>query len=71
MIEMMKNTAAFMFEEQYQVVAVENGCLVIQGTVSGTVLTIKHSGPETSPSPTEFPPGTLIALSNPLTAPTN
>jgi len=52
------------FEEAYRVVAVENESMTIQGVQSGTVLTIVN--PTTPLSEADYPPGRLIALSDPL-----
>lgn len=52
------------FEETYRVIAVENESMTIQGVRSGKLLTIVNpSGPLTE---AEYPPGRLIALSDPL-----
>ena len=59
------------FDEKYRVIAVESQCLVIRGVQSGKVLTIMNPDPETPLSPTEYPPGKLIALSDPSAAPLN
>ena len=67
---MTKSTVAI-FDEKYRVVAVESQCLVIRGVRSGKVLTIVNPDPETPLSATEYPPGKLIALSDPSAAPLN
>ena len=67
---MSKSTVAI-FDEKYRVVAVESQCLVIRGVRSGKVLTIVNPDPETPLSPAEYPPGKLIALSDPSAAPLN
>ena len=59
------------FDEKYRVISVESQCLVIRGVQSGKVLTIMNPDPETPLSPTEYPPGKLIALSDPSAAPLN
>lgn len=52
------------FEEMYRVIAVENESMTIQGVRSGKLLTIVNpSGPLNE---AEYPPGRLIALSDPL-----
>ena len=51
------------FEEAYRVVAAENDSLTIRGVRSGNVLTIVN--PTVSITPSEYPPGRLIALSDP------
>ena len=59
------------FDEKYRVVAVESHSLTIQGVSSGKVLTIINPDPNTPLTPAEYPPGKLIALSDPSTAPPN
>jgi hypothetical protein len=66
----MKETTA-MFDEKYRVVAVESQRLVIRGTLSGEVLTIINPEPEFPLSEEDFPPGKLIALTDPSGAPPN
>jgi hypothetical protein len=61
---MEKNMA--MCDENYRVVAVENQCLVIRGIRSGEVLII-NVGPEIHLTEKDYPPGKLIALSDPST----
>lgn len=58
------------FEEQYRVVAVESDQLLIRGIISGKVLAIACP-PETSPTLSDYPPGTLIVLSDPTSGPLN
>jgi len=60
----MRKTGAI-FDEQYRVVAVESQKLTIRGERSGKVLTIINPDPSTPLSPAEYPPGKLIALSDP------
>lgn len=60
-----------MFDEKYRVVAVESQRLVIRGTLSGEVLTIINPEPEFPLSEEDFPPGKLIALTDPSGAPPN
>lgn len=67
----MKATKGAIFDEKYRVVAVESHRLTIRGVRSGKVLTIVNPDPETPLSPTEYPPGKLIALTDPSTAPLN
>jgi len=55
-----------MCDENYRVVAVENQCLVIRGVRSGEVLII-NVGPEIPLTEKDYPPGKLIALSDPST----
>jgi hypothetical protein len=59
------------FDEKYRVVAVESQCLTIRGVKSGKVLTIVNPDPETPLTATEYPPGKLIALTDPSTSPLN
>lgn len=65
----MSDTRAAIFGEQYRVVAVESQSLTIRGIRSGEVLTIINPDPGTPLTPAEFPPGKLIALSDPSTRP--
>jgi hypothetical protein len=60
-----------LFDEKYRVVAVESQCLVIRGVRSGRVLTIMNPDPETPLTLADYPPGKLIALSDPSRAPLN
>jgi hypothetical protein len=53
------------FDERYRVVAVESDKLTIRGVRSGEVLTILNPDPNTPLTPAEYPPGKLIALSDP------
>ena len=59
------------FDEEYRVVAVESQSLTIQGVQSGQVLTIVTQNPEAPLTPAEYPPGQLIALSDPCRRPVN
>jgi hypothetical protein len=59
------------FEEKYRVVAVEGQRLTIQGVRSGKMLTIVNENPEAPLTPAEYPPGRLIALSDPSNSPAN
>lgn len=59
------------FDEQYRVVAIESDRLVVKGILSGEVLTIVNPEPANPLSPHDFPPGKLIALSDPSTVPVN
>jgi hypothetical protein len=59
------------FDEEYRVVAVEGQSLTIQGVQSGQVLTIVTQNPEAPLTPAEYPPGQLIALSDPSRRPVN
>ena len=67
----MKKAGVAIFDEKYRVVAVESQRLTIQGVHSGQVLTIINPDPETPLSAAEYPPGKLIALSDPSAAPVN
>lgn len=67
----MKTTSGEIFDEKYRVVAVESQCLVIRGVRSGKVLTIVNPDPETPLTPLDYPPGKLIALTDPSSAPLN
>jgi hypothetical protein len=67
----MKTTGGEIFDEKYRVVAVESQCLVIRGVRSGKVLTIVNPDPETPLTPVDYPPGKLIALTDPSSAPLN
>jgi hypothetical protein len=53
------------------VVAIKGDKLVIRGVVSGNVLTIVNPEPAIALTPEEYPPGKLIALSDPSASPTN
>jgi hypothetical protein len=68
---LMKEPEKSIFEQQYRVVAVEGDRLLVRGVVSGEVLTIVNPEPGTPLSPEEYPPGKLIALTDPSTAPEN
>jgi hypothetical protein len=59
------------FDEHYRVVAVEGQSLTIRGVRTGKVLTIRNPDPSTPLTPAEYPPGKLIALSDPSAAPKN
>jgi len=52
------------FDEKYRVVAVESQSLTVRGVDSGEVLIIR-TDPETPLSQEDYPPGKLIALSDP------
>ena len=56
------------FGEKYRVLAVESQRLTIRGVESGEVLTIINHDPDTPLTPAEYPPGELIALSDPSSA---
>ena len=59
------------FAEQYRVVAVQGDRLVVRGILSGHVLTIINPEPDTPLNQSDFPPGKLIALTDPSTAQPN
>jgi hypothetical protein len=67
----MKETEKSIFEEQYRVVAVESDRLLVRGVLSGEVLTIVNPEAETPLTREDYPPGKLIALTEPSTAPLN
>lgn len=67
----MSTAGVAMFDEKYRVVAVESQSLTIRGIRSGEVLTIINPYPESPLTPAEYPPGKLIALSDPSEAPLN
>ena len=64
----MKPTDKSIFDEQYRVVAIESDRLVVRGIDTGEILTIVNPEPATPLSQKDFPPGKLIALSDPSTA---
>jgi len=57
------------FDEEYRVVAVESQSLTIQGVRSGQVLTIVAQNPGVPLTAADYPPGQLIALSDPWSRP--
>jgi hypothetical protein len=59
------------FDEQYRVVAIEGDRLLIRGILSGDVLAIVNPEPETPLTQDDYPPGKLIALTDPSQAPLN
>jgi hypothetical protein len=59
------------FDEKYRVVAVDGDRLVIRGVRSGKVLAITNPEPEIPISEKDYPPGRLIALTDPSTLPPN
>lgn len=67
----MKEPDKSIFDQKYRVVAIEGDRLLVRGVVSGEVLTIVNPEPETPLSPEDYPPGKLIALSDPSTSPFN
>ena len=67
----MKASKREIFAEEYRVLAVESQSLTIQGVRSGNVLTIVNQNPDVPLSQAEYPPGRLIALSDPLSSAPN
>jgi hypothetical protein len=67
----MKGTKKSIFEEKYRVVAVDSDRLLVRGVLSGEVLTIINPDPETPLTQEDYPPGKLIALTDPSTAAPN
>jgi len=59
------------FDEKYRVVSVENDRLHVRGVVSGKLLTIMNPEPEVPINQQDYPPGKLIALTDPSTLPLN
>jgi hypothetical protein len=59
------------FDEKYRVVAIEGDRLVVRGVRSGEVLTIINPEPQIPLTPADYPPGKLIALTDPSTLPLN
>jgi hypothetical protein len=62
---------ASIFDEQYRVVAIQGDQLVIRGVVSGNVLTIVNPQAATPLTSEDYPPGKLIALTDPSITPLN
>jgi hypothetical protein len=56
---------AAIFDESYRVVAVDDQSLVVRGVRSGEVLRIMNANPENPLRKADYPPGKLIALSDP------
>jgi hypothetical protein len=67
----MRDAESSIFDEQYRVVAVQSDRLLIRGVHSGKVLTILNPEPETPLSHKDYPPGKLIALTDPSTSALN
>ena len=59
------------FDEQYRVLEAESQSLTVQGVRSGNVLTIVNHNPDVPLKPEEYPPGKLIALSDPSSSQAN
>jgi hypothetical protein len=64
-----EETKKSIFGQQYRVVAVDGNRLLVRGILSGEVLTIINTEPEAPLARENFPPGKLIALTDPTTAP--
>jgi hypothetical protein len=60
-----------LFRERYRVIAVEPERLIIKGIITGNVLTIVNSDPDFPLTSEEYPPGKLVALSDPSDSATN
>ena len=67
----MKKSEKSIFEEQYRIVAVDSDRLLVRGVVSGETLTIINPQPEIPLTQEDYPPGKLIVLTDPSTAPLN
>jgi hypothetical protein len=67
----MKEAEMSIFDEQYRVIAIESDRLLVRGIRSGDVLTIIYTDPETPLPQEHYPPGRLVALTDPSTAPLN
>jgi hypothetical protein len=57
------------FDEKYRVVAIQGDQLLIRGVLTGEVLTIVNPQPETPLTQDDYPPGKLIALTDPSILP--
>ena len=67
----MKDDEKSIFGQQYRVVAVEGDRLLVRGILGGELLTIINTEPEAPLTQENYPPGKLIALTDPSTAPLN
>jgi len=56
---------AALFHENYRVVSVEAERLTLRGERSGTIVTVNNADPYAPLSAEQYPPGQLIALSDP------
>jgi len=65
----MKETDKSIFGQQYRVVSVESDRLLVRGVDTGEVLAIINPEPETPLNPEHYPPGKLIALTDPSISP--
>ena len=61
----MAMTDPVIFGERYRVIAVDAQNLVVKGVKSGEVVTITNADPATPFSQKDYPPGKLIAISDP------
>ena len=55
------------FDQTYRVVAVESQCLTIQGILSGEIMTIVNTAPDSPLTQEDHPLGQLIVLTDPST----
>lgn len=67
----MREAGDSIFDQQYRVIAVQADRLLIRGVASGEVLTIINPEPEVPLNQDDYPPGKLIALSDPSSSPLN
>lgn len=68
---MAKTEKKTIFEQQYRVVAVAADRLQVRGLLTGEVLTILNPEPDCPLREEDYPPGKLIVLADPSTAPAN
>jgi hypothetical protein len=64
----MKEAADSIFSQRYRVVAVHGDRLLVRGILNGEILTIINPEPDTFLNQEDYPPGKLIALTDPSTA---
>lgn len=67
----MKKPKDEIFAEQYRVVAVTPDRLQVRGILSGNILSILNPNPDCPLTAEDYPPGKLIALTDPSSAPAN
>ena len=67
----MQDTGKSIFDEQYTVIAVKSDRLLVKGIFSGEVLTIINNDLGAPLRQGDYPPGKLIALTDPSTEPLN
>lgn len=67
----MKKPEKAIFEQRYRVIAVAADRLQVRGILSGEVLTILNPVPDCPLTEEDYPPGKLIALTDPSMAPMN